>query len=80
MNSTAFRAISEMNCALRKMDSSTTSSPPPPCAPGGKLVWVPCVSSPVALVEIHVGWALVEDAAGQMHAVPADQVDSADPP
>lgn len=44
------------------------------------MVWVPCVSSPVALVEIHEGWALVEDAAGQMHAVPADQVDCADPP
>lgn len=46
--------------------------------PGGKLVWVPCASSPVALVEIHEGWALVEDAAGQMHAVPADQVDCAE--
>ena len=79
MNSTAFRAISEMNCALRKTDLSTISAPPPD-APGGKMVWVPCVSSPVALVEIHESWALVEDAAGQMHAVPADQVDCADPP
>jgi hypothetical protein len=79
MNFTAFRAISEMNRALRKTDLSTTSSPPP-CAPGGKLVWVPCVSSPVALVEIHESWVLVQDAAGQMHAVPADQVDYAEPP
>ena len=44
------------------------------------MVWVPCVSSPVALVEIHESWVLVEDATGQMHAVPADQVDCADPP
>ncbi len=44
------------------------------------MVWVPCVSSPVALVEIHESWVLVQDAAGQMHAVPADQVDYAEPP
>ncbi|GEO37162.1 hypothetical protein SAE02_13100 [Skermanella aerolata] len=76
MNPTAFRAFSEMNCALRKTDLSALQAPPD--APGGKLVWVPCASSPVALVEIHEGWALVEDAAGQMHAVPADQVDCAE--
>ena len=79
MNFPAFRTLLEMKFALRKTDISTIPSPPPD-ASGGKLVWVPCVSSPVALVEIHVGWALVEDAAGQLHAVPADQVDCADPP
>ncbi|EWY39281.1 hypothetical protein N825_07330 [Skermanella stibiiresistens SB22] len=44
-----------------------------------KLVWVPNTLTPVALIEIFEGWALVEDSTGLVHAVDADQVEYAYP-
>ncbi|WP_256445733.1 hypothetical protein [Skermanella sp. TT6] len=40
---------------------------------------MPNVPTPVVLVELFEGWALVEDPSGQVHAVDADQVDYAEP-
>lgn len=59
---------------MKKPGQSTTVG-----AADRKLVWVPNVPTPVVLVELFEGWALVEDPSGQVHAVDADQVEYAEP-
>ncbi|WP_158047368.1 hypothetical protein [Skermanella pratensis] len=62
---------------MEKSGPTTTVSTVSPA--DRKLVWVPNVSTPVVLVELFEGWALVEDPSGQVHAVDADQVEYAEP-
>ncbi|UEM04019.1 hypothetical protein JL101_000835 [Skermanella rosea] len=62
---------------MKKPGPSTTASTAG--ASDRKLVWVPNVPTPVVLVELFEGWALVEDPSGQVHAVDADQVEYAEP-
>ena len=62
---------------MKKPGPSSTA--PTVGAADRKLVWVPNVPTPVVLVELFEGWALVEDPSGHVHAVDADQVDYAEP-